>query len=389
MSIFILIILLQPELSVYEYYSKRLINKKIFDKPLKFSLSFFKSIDFNLEKSTKPFRISSNSYLHKNFNSFYLNMDFFKTDRDSLISTKLLFKSSENIIFIFQNLKFNYQISSKRLHSYININFPVFYNKHKDSSSKFFYHNQSSTSFLYFKNLKTGFGLKTLNKNLITNLSPFVFLNSRIIGIDLLVSLNFFDKKILPSLKLFYFNPIIFLATGFSKGIEYFNPVEEYNNLLIHLPFSISKMEKNFASNFFSELFLNIGKIILKFGYKKFFDNTLDFPLLQNNKFLMNKIRDLNIFTFEFHLFNKTLIRYENYNDKLIFLHLIFKLNYRNLIFEPKLIYIESLSPHSAFKFKIGYILKKTFSLFVQYDHFKPKLFTLKREVKFGIQKRF
>ncbi|MEN3045085.1 MAG: hypothetical protein ABDH37_07735 [Candidatus Hydrothermales bacterium] len=341
-----------------------------------------------MEKITQFFEIFSNSYIFKDFYSFSFNMNSFKTRYDSLISTKLFFRRNIDKINFLKDLKFAYQNNFKGIYSYINISSPAFYNKHKDSIGRFSFYDQSIISFLYLKSLRTGLGLKMLNKKFERNLSPFIFFNSDIMGINYLINLYIFDNKLLPSFKLFYFNELFFFMTGFSKKIEFFNPLEEYSFLLFNFPFLIEKGERNFVSLIFYEFFLNIKRIIIKFGYKKFFDNLFDALIFENEKFLVKKRKNLEVTSLEFYFFNKTSFRYENYNKEPIFLYLIYKINYKNFIFEPKLIYINKNNLF-AFKFKTAYILKKKFTLFIQYDYFRPESSILKREVKFGIQKRF
>ncbi len=380
MKILIFIIFTQDFFSLYEYYSNRLKNIQILNKSLKFNLNFFNSIDFEANKRFPFFYFFFSYYNYREFNSFSFCFDLFKKRVDTTISLDGFFRSANNYTEYFQDIKFNYLINFEKLKFFFNLKFPLFYEK---KFKEFLTFDEELVGDLYFENLKTGSGIKFLKKFIY-----YIYYIPEIKSFYLPFYLYLNKNKIYPSFNILYLSKNFFFKTGFLKKVNFFNSIREHKFIFETIPFIFENTESQINSLLYSQMEINFERIFLNISYKKFFDNYFDVFFLEGNSFYKKKTSKLELTSFEFVFFNRIFIKYQNFSDNIDLFFLKFKIIYKNFMLEPEGIYFIK-DKFIVNKFKGGYIYNKKYYVYIQYNYVEKEVFPLKKEVKFGIQKRF
>lgn len=380
MKILILIILNSEVLSLYDYYSKRLKNTQILNKSFKFNLNLFNSLSFDTNKRSPFFDFLLFFYNYKGFSSFNLKVDLFKKLNDTLMSLEGFFRKDKNYTEYFEDLKFKYEVNFKKVIFYFNLKFPLFFKKKFKS---FFFFNNELEGDLYFERLKTGSGVKFLEKFIY-----YIYYKPLIKNFHLPFYLYLNGKNVLPSFNILYFNKNFSFKTGFLKRVNFFNSIREHKFLFQTTPFKFENTESSVTSLLYSQIEISFKKIFLNISYRKFFDNYFYVFYFEKSKFFKKKVSNLDLTSFEFIFFNRIFLKYQNFSDNIDLLFLKFKINYRNLLLEPEVAFFIK-DKFFITKFNAGYVYNKKYYTYLQFNYIEKEVFPLEKEVKFGIQKRF
>ncbi len=383
MKIFVLILLLQTELSLYKYYSKKLKieEEEILNRSFKFSISYLKSLYFNINKKHPYFFINSEYYFFKDFHLLNGNIVFQRKIIDSVLNLREFLRIKKDTLFSSFFIKINPLISFKNL--YFNLNYEILLYTLKNKREKIkSYETDFLINEIYLKNLKTGIGYIPFSSNI------YIFFSSDLNNyLFTTLYLYLYKKNILPGAQIIFLFKNLDINFEYKRKTNFYIALKEFEDLIINLPFNLEKsvFERSSLLTFsINYLFKNLK---ISFIYRKIFEDRITLYYVTKNNFKTKSGEFLEKMNFKIELMERFDFIYEKFNNYMDFIHFSFKLNYKKIIFEPKVISIP-LNKFFLFSSKIGYLYNRYY-LYGEIIHPEKELYPLKKEVRIGIQKRF
>jgi len=383
MKILILLFFLQPELSIYKYYSKKLKKKEkeIINKNFKFSVSYLKSLYFNLTKKHESFFINSDYHFSKNFHLLQGNILLQRKISDTFFNLKEILRVRNDTLLSPSFIKINPLINFKDF--YLNLNYELFLYLIKNKREKIeTYKTDFSFQEIYWDKLKIGGGY-------IPDISKSYILFSPDFNSPLFITFYFHisQKNIYPKVKIISLFKNSDISFEYNKKTNFYITFKEFEDLITGFPFNLEKSTFETTSLLLFSINHLFKNIKISFKYKKIFEDTLTLYQVTHNSFNTKKEQFLEKITFKLEMLDKFYFTYEKFNNYLNFIKLSFKLNYKKIILEPMITSIPS-NKFLVFSSKIGYLYDRYY-FFIQMIYSEPEIPPLKREVRIGIQKRF
>ncbi len=384
MNFIIFFIIFQAEISVYDYYSKKLCIRpeEILNKKLRTELNVGNSFYFDVKKNF-PF-------LFFNTNYYFLNN----------------FSQIKGEIFVFKNMKTD---TILLIRNFIRGNFPAFKSLTEFKISPFFYYgyflfhfnylnylyysenlNEYHYDFsgeIYIDRIKTGFGfLKDIQKE---KIYPCFFLSPDFKKILYPTLFLYFKKnKFFPGLKIYFIKSGFIIYFDYFKNFKFFSPYKECFDILSVYPFDFKGTNFHIFSNSVSFKFYYIFKVFsLFYEYKKFWGEEFLMYYFKDNSFECEKFPFIEEISFNAEIFKRFTLRFKKINSGLELLTLDINMGFKGIFFNPEIFYLIK-NNFVVFGSKIGYIYND-YRFFIYFKMPNKIINPIKKEVRFGIQKRF